>query len=78
MQVLTDIIHVNHWMIYGELKVFAYIRVQRHHVCILNGLSVSSLVMEPHGFVTAPVESFSSVQRNVLYNGMCLQFEVVC
>ena len=63
-------------MAYGELKVFAYIRVQRHHVYILNGLYVSCLVMEPHGLGTAPVESVSSFKRTVLYDGMCLQFGV--
>ena len=70
MHVLTGIGHVNHCMAYWELKVFAYIRVQRHHVYILNGLSVSCLVMEPHGLGTAPIKIVSIVQRNVLYNVM--------
>ena len=70
MHVLTDIAHVNHWMAYGELKVLAYIRLQRHHVYILNDLSVSRLVMESHVLGSAPVESVSSVKRTMLYDGM--------
>ena len=65
-------------MVYGEDSVFAYIRIQRHYVYILNSLSVSGLAMEPHGFGSDTVKSVSSVQRIVLYDAMCLQIGVVC
>ena len=63
MHFLTGIAHVNHWKAYLEIEVFAYLRVQWHNVYILNGLSVSCLVAEPHGLGMAHVESVSSVQR---------------
>ena len=62
MHVLTGIAHVNHWMANGELK-YMYTYEYRHYACILNGLSVSGLVMEAHGLGSAPVKSVSSVQR---------------
>ena len=61
LHVVTGIAHGNHWKAYGDLEVFACIRVQRYHVYILNGLTVSCLVMEPHGFCSAHVDSLSSV-----------------
>ena len=78
MHVLTGIAHVDHWISYGELKIIAYVRVQLHHVDVLNGLSVASRVMEPHGLGAAPVKGVSRIQRTVLYNGMHHQFGVVC
>ena len=61
--------HVNHWTVYWELRLFEYLGVQRHYLYILNGLSVSDLVMEFHGLGTAPADSVSSVQRTELTRG---------
>ena len=77
LHVLTGIANVNHWMAYWELKVFPHERVQRHYVYILYGLSVSVLIMMPHGFRSNLVQSIANVQRTVLYNGMCLQLGVI-
>ena len=77
MHVLTGIAHVDHWMAYGELKIL-YTYEYSDNVDVLNGLSVASRVMKPHGLGAAPIKGISSIQRTVCTTGCNISSGVDC
>jgi hypothetical protein len=65
---------MNNIMADREIETLAYIRVKSHHILILYCLSLYNLVVKPHFFNSTHALGLPSIQRLVLYNGMCLQF----
>ena len=52
--IFTLIAYMNDRTAEGELELFAYVRVESHDVDILNGLILSCLIVETHGFGQPP------------------------
>ena len=61
-------------MTYGELEIFADVRVETHYIAVLYSiLTLSDLVVKAHGLGSASVQSVTSVRRHVSDYGMSLQ-----
>jgi hypothetical protein len=59
-----------------ELEILADVWVERHHVSILYSLTLCSLIVKPHGFVSTPVQGVPLIKKFVQHDGLCLQFGV--
>jgi len=61
-------------MNYGELEIFADVRLETHYIAVLYSLlTLFNLVVKTHGLGSTPVQSVASVQRRVSDYGMSLQ-----
>jgi hypothetical protein len=52
---------MHHWVTYGKFKVHTDVRIQVHYIIVLDGLTLTYLVVEPHGLGSTPVRSVSGV-----------------
>jgi hypothetical protein len=59
--IITRLTRMDHWVTYGKLKVLTNIRIQANYITVLNGLTITYLVLEAHGVGSTAVQSVSGV-----------------
>ena len=57
--------YVNDRVTYGELEIFADVRVETHIAVLYSLLTLSDLVVKTPGLGSTPIQSVTSVQRRV-------------
>jgi hypothetical protein len=74
----THITHMYNGVTYGELVIFANVRIKAHYVDITNVFTFPYLIVESHGLCSSPLQSISRIQRTVIDHRVHLQFRVMC
>jgi hypothetical protein len=61
--IFARLTRMHHWVTYGEFKVLTDVRIQAHYITVLNGLTLTYLVVETHRLGSTPVQSVSGVRE---------------
>jgi hypothetical protein len=63
--IITRLTRLHHWATNVEFKVLTDVRIQAHNISVLNGLTLTYLVVEAHGLDSIPYRA------SRVFRGLC-------